>query len=196
MSKITILSSLITLSLVFTACSSDKKASTEDANSIIDAPIKTAVAPNKFELTSITDKKYTIKKDKDGFYLKDNKNKIILLDIFATWCPPCRAEASHLTSLQKKYPNDLVVIGITIEDGIPNEKLENFKHQSDAEYILVNSKTNATLVDAVISSLKMDKNFGIPLMVMYKDGQLIRYYQGITEEEFIESDIKIALDKK
>jgi thiol-disulfide isomerase/thioredoxin len=190
MSKKTIFTSLIAISIIFSACSNGDK-NTEDANSIIDKQV-IKKAKTKFELTSIQGKKYIINKKNDGFILEGAKDKVIILDIFATWCPPCRAEASHLASLQKKYKDNLVIIGITIEKGIPNDKLETFQHEYDADYVLVNSQENAELVSAVTKSLNMSENFGIPLMVMYKDAKLVQYYQGATEEEFIESDIKKA----
>ena len=195
MSKITLLSSILAISILFSGCSKDKTSTIEDANSIL-ATKTVKKEQNRFELTSIENKTYTIKKESNGFFLENDKSKIIILDIFATWCPPCRAEASHLASLQKKFKDDLVVIGVTIEDGIQNDKLENFKHEFGADYVLVNSAQNRPLVNAVAKSLNVGSNFGIPLMAMYKDGKLVRYYQGATEEEFIESDIKMALGKK
>jgi thioredoxin-like negative regulator of GroEL len=51
------------------------------------------------------------------------------------------------------------------------------------------------IIDAVAEKLNVGRDFGIPLMAMYKDGKLVNYYQGATEEEFIESDIKKALGK-
>ena len=49
----------------------------------------------------------------------DFKGKIVVIDFWATWCPPCRAEIPGYVSLQKKYADKgLVVIGISLdEDG-------------------------------------------------------------------------------
>jgi len=44
------------------------------------------------------------------------KGSLIMLEFWATWCPPCKASIPHLTSLQRKFKNDLTVIGITTED--------------------------------------------------------------------------------
>ena len=191
MFKTSILSSLVLLSLMFSACSKEKNS--QQASSIDDA--NAVLSTNEFILTALDKTEYVIDKKPNGFALKNTQGKVIILDIFATWCPPCRAEASHLTSLQKKYKDELVVFGITIEDGIENSKLEAFRKEYNANYILVNSNENSRLIEAVANKLDVGKNFGIPLMALYKDGELIRYYQGAVEEEFLESDIKKALGK-
>ena len=183
MLKTTLLSSLLAFSFLFQGCSSDKK--NEDANALL--------AKNEIVLTATTNKQYVLKKVNDGFTLENSHAKILILDIFATWCPPCQAGASHLTSLQKKYKNEIKVIGVSIEDNIPNTKLEAFKTKYSANYTLVNSSENRRLVDDIAKKLKIGNNFGIPLLVLYKDGKLLKYYQGAVEEEFIESDIKRAL---
>ena len=49
------------------------------------------------------------------------KGKFILIDFWATWCPPCRQFIPILNDISSKHPNDLVVIGISDE---PAEKVE------------------------------------------------------------------------
>jgi len=186
MRKIPLLTTLLTIGLLFGGCSKEKENNAQKANSLL--------ATNEIVLTSLNNKQLVVKKTDKGLQLEGAKGKVVMYDIFATWCPPCQAEASHLASLQKKYKNKLVVIGITVENGIPNEKLEAFKKQHDANYTLVNSSANAKIINEIAKKLKLGRDFGIPLMVMYKDGKIVNYYQGATEEEFIESDIKKALD--
>ena len=49
--------------------------------------------------------------------LEEHRGRVVLLDFWATWCPPCRGSIPELVSLQKKY-NDkgLVVLGISLDD--------------------------------------------------------------------------------
>ena len=45
----------------------------------------------------------------------DIKDKFVLVDIWATWCPPCRRAIPHLNELHAKYKDRLVVIGLSNE---------------------------------------------------------------------------------
>lgn len=183
MFKKSILFLSLLFTLIFQGCTGGEESNANDM-----------VSSNEYVLTGLDKKQYVVKKEGEGFVLDGAKGKVVIFDIFATWCPPCRAAATHLTSLQKKYKDDLVIIGITIEDGILNEKLQEFKKEYNAEYTIVNSGQNRPLCDAITSELKLGDRYPIPTMALYKDGKLINYFVGATEEEFIDSDIKRALE--
>lgn len=170
--------------ILFQGCSGNED-KTSSANEMI--------AAKEYVLTGLDKKQYIVKKDGKGFRLDGADGKIVIFDIFATWCPPCRAAASHLSSLQEKYKDDLIIIGITIEDKIADAKLQEFADTYGAKYILVNSDQNRRLVNELVLELELGERFPIPTMAMYKDAKLINYYVGATEEEFIDSDIRNAL---
>jgi|SRR3972149_8842375 len=48
--------------------------------------------------------------------LSDYKGKVVILDFWATWCPPCRKGIPDLISLKNLYKDDLVIIGVTVDD--------------------------------------------------------------------------------
>jgi len=187
MVKTSISATLLLIGLLFSACSQDKQKEDSSANSII--------AKNQYVLTGLDNKQYVVQKELDGFKLEGAEGKVVIFDLFATWCPPCRATAPHLSALQTKYKDDLIVIGVTIEDALANQKLLNFRDSYNAQYTLVNSSQNRLLVNAMAHSLELGNNFPIPIMAIYKDGKLINHYLGLVEEEFVESDIKRALGK-
>lgn len=76
---------------------------------LILAPI-TALAQDSTTAPSV------VLKDLNGrtVRLADFKGKVVLLNFWATWCPPCRAEIPDLVKRQRQYqPQGLQVIGIT-----------------------------------------------------------------------------------
>ncbi|MCA9582183.1 MAG: TlpA family protein disulfide reductase [Myxococcales bacterium] len=55
--------------------------------------------------------------DLDGKVVKmaDLRGKVVLIDFWATWCKPCKAELPVLQKLQKKYGSDLVVVAVSVD---------------------------------------------------------------------------------
>jgi thiol-disulfide isomerase/thioredoxin len=47
----------------------------------------------------------------------DLRGKVVLMNFWATWCPPCRAEIPDLIKLQEKYRDQLVVVGVSEDEG-------------------------------------------------------------------------------
>jgi cytochrome c biogenesis protein CcmG/thiol:disulfide interchange protein DsbE len=57
--------------------------------------------------------------------LADLKGKVVLVNFWATWCPPCRAEIPDLMELQARYKDKLVVLGMS-EDDPPVDTVTKF----------------------------------------------------------------------
>ena len=64
------------------------------------------VAPD-FELETL---------DGDMFRLSDCLGKVVFLNIWATWCPPCVEEMPDIQALYENYSDDLVVIGVSVDE--------------------------------------------------------------------------------
>ena len=53
----------------------------------------------------------------DTVTLSQFRGRIVVVDFWATWCPPCRMSIPELTELQKEFGNQgLVIIGISLDD--------------------------------------------------------------------------------
>ena len=81
---------LLSFALLFQGCGEE---SAEEA----------MVSTAEFTLTDTQGKNYTVEKRGTNFTLDAGEDKVVLFDIFATWCPPCQASIKHLGNLQKKY---------------------------------------------------------------------------------------------
>ena len=62
--------------------------------------------------------------------------KVVFVNFWATWCPPCREEIPELIALQKQYGSSLQIVGIS-EDEDSAEKVVRFAKQSGINYPIV-----------------------------------------------------------
>jgi thiol-disulfide isomerase/thioredoxin len=66
----------------------------------------------------------------------DWKGKVVILNFWATWCPPCREEIPELVQLQTKYKDKLEIVGVSEDDDGP-EKVAKFALQHGMNYPIV-----------------------------------------------------------
>ncbi len=74
--------------------------------------------------------------------LTDFKGKYVFIDIWATWCVPCRAEIPHLEALQDTYKNDnIVFVSLSVDKQADKDKWRNMiknKHMSGVQILAPN----------------------------------------------------------
>jgi thiol-disulfide isomerase/thioredoxin len=76
--------------------------------------------------------------DGGSFRLSDYKDQVVVLDLWATWCNPCRAEIPHLVDLNKEYAGKGVqVVGLTTESPQSDaDKVRSFAKEMNINYKL------------------------------------------------------------
>ena len=132
---------------------------------------------DEIELTSIIGTKATIIRTENGFKLKDS-DKILMLDIFGTYCAPCQKEAPHLMDFQLKNADKFMIIGlIHFEDVSDEYVLENFSKKYNAYYFIANSKENSKIIDHILNDINYNRALSIPFKVVLKDG----IYQSLSD---------------
>ncbi|MDR1957435.1 MAG: TlpA family protein disulfide reductase [Planctomycetaceae bacterium] len=67
---------------------------------------------------------------------KDLTGKFVLVEVWATWCPPCRRSLPYLNFLHEKYGDDLIVIGICETDEDALKKMSEPLKLSDIKFHL------------------------------------------------------------
>ena len=171
--------------LFITGCGS--KDNKEDTN---ESKVEVVKKRTDFALTTIDNKTINVKLDDNKIILKDNQNKIVLLNFFATWCPPCKAEIPNLIKLQNDFKNDFTVISILLEDDETNEAIQSFITEYNINYTVTNSKENFELAKG-LGGVK-----SIPTMFLIdKESNLFQKYVGMVPSEMMEIDIKKLLEK-
>lgn len=131
-----------------------------------------------------------------GFTLKDMngvdvnlasfKGKVILLNFWATWCAPCRVEIPYLIELQQQYADDLVVLGVSVDDTA--EKLKPYATELQINYPLLIGNGRQDFQDAY------GPFYGIPVTVFVgREGLIHKKHSGIASKEQFEHEIKSLL---
>jgi cytochrome c biogenesis protein CcmG/thiol:disulfide interchange protein DsbE len=79
-------------------------------------------------------------RDLDGRQIStaDWRGRVVLVNFWATWCPPCRAEIPDLVALQEKYKEHLQIIGVSQDEGSP-EEVRRFASEYKINYPIVMS---------------------------------------------------------
>lgn len=80
-----------------------------------EAPMPTSYERiNKFEKEGVPDFE-AVKTNGSSYKLSELKGKIIILSFWATWCAPCVEEFPSMMKMLEKYPNDIVMVGVSAD---------------------------------------------------------------------------------
>lgn len=117
--------------------------------------------------------------------LSDYSGKVIILNFFATWCPPCRMEMPDFDRIQKEYGKDVKVIAVNVgRESI--EKVKEFARSNNLEFTIA-------MDDGAVSRL-YGPIPGIPVTVIIdKNFNIARRYVGLRPKEVFVRDIKDLL---
>lgn len=131
--------------------------------------------------------------DGDTFKLADYKDKVVLLDLWATWCGPCRLEVPHLVELSKEYGSKGVeVLGLTLENPATDEQ----KVRDFADEFKINYKIGWARAD--FARELMRGNGSIPqTFVIAPGGRIVAHYRGFSNSlpERLRADLDKATDR-
>jgi len=175
--------------LFFNGCSSEKKKAEEkSAKTKVEEKMQEGTKNEKIVLKDILGKEIVVTPLEKGFSFTGYENKVVLVNFFTTWCPPCKAEIPHLVNLQEKYKDNFVIISVLLEENKSNEEINSFVKYNNINYIITNTLENFKLAQSA-GGVK-----NIPLMFLYdKNGKYSTHYVGAIPEEMIDADIKKVL---
>ena len=117
--------------------------------------------------------------------LSSFQGKVILLDFWATWCPPCRQEIPGFINLYKKYKDKGVeIIGVSLDKS--PDKVKTFVEKGKVNYpILMGNKEVTELYGGVRS---------IPTTIIIdRDMNIVGQHVGFAEESVFQADIEKLL---
>ena len=145
-------------------------------------------APSTITLHTTSGKNILLTATPKGILFGGYEGKVVILDFFATWCPPCRAEMPHLADIQNAFKDKVQIIGILMEENKEDIDIQKFESTMGINFPISNSPANFALSDA-LGGIK-----SLPTMVMYdKNGNYFTHYVGAAPQEMIEADLNRAI---
>jgi thiol-disulfide isomerase/thioredoxin len=119
----------------------------------------------------------------------DYRGKVLLLNMWATWCGPCRAEMPALVKMQDEHRDKgFEIIGLNTDDGDTKEMIEKFAKEMNLNYTLVWAPT-----EQQAALLKISNFDGIPQsFVVDRDGKLRGVFRGGGKSEIQKMEELVA----
>ncbi|HXZ31970.1 MAG TPA: TlpA disulfide reductase family protein [Terriglobales bacterium] len=120
--------------------------------------------------------------------LSTYREKVVLLDFWATWCDPCREEVPLFANLQNKYGQQgLQIIGISMDDS--PDPVRDFYHRFKMNYpVVLGNPQIAERYGGVL---------GLPIaFLIARDGRIYTKHIGATDISVVEREILGLLQNK
>lgn len=164
---------------------------------VMQSPVKPKkiISPERISQETISVKKSGFKsapefslKDASGGEkkLSDFKGSIVIIDFWATWCPPCRQEIPHFINLYNQYKDQgLKIIGVSM-DRSPERVIPNFIEKNNINYTILFGENNVYDLYGGINAIPTT-------FLVDKEGNIRKKYIGYNEKEVFEKDIKELL---
>ncbi len=121
--------------------------------------------------------------------LSDYKGKVILLDFWATWCPPCRKEIPGYIELYNKYrTRGLAVIGVSMDEADDIAAVKSYAAQVKIDYPILIGAGREEDLKLGFGELPLPTTF-----VIGRDGRVCGRHDGLTAKEQVEREIAALL---
>lgn len=119
--------------------------------------------------------------------LQQYQGRPLLVNFWATWCPPCKMEIPWFIEFQEQYgEKGFQVLGVSVDD--PPERLPPFAREYGTNYPLLVGADRDDVQEA------FGPIFGIPVTVIIgRDGRICKRHLGPVGKEQFESEIKALL---
>jgi glutathione peroxidase-family protein len=135
----------------------------------------------------------------ESLKLSDYANKVVIVNIWATWCGPCRLEMPELVKMDSEYKSrGLVVLGLATkynESNDPEHVKEFIRSQKVTYKIIWDDGTLAMpLVEAVGARSVIPQSF-----VISRDGRILKHFQGfspLSTPQLMRAAVEEALNDK
>lgn len=134
------------------------------------------VAPD-FKLKDFSDKDLS---------LAESRGKVILLNFWATWCGPCRAEIPYLIKLQEHYKDQLQIIGLVVDED-EEDMVRKVVSAEGINYPVAMASTEVRIQYGGITALPS-------VFVIDREGRVVQKHVGLFNPALYEMEVRALAD--
>lgn len=118
--------------------------------------------------------------------IRSNKDKIVAVTFWATWCKVCKEHLPELDTLYEKYKEKRVeIIGVSLDDKV--KEVKDFVERKGITFPVLRAKDKEEM--SYVYNIRK-----IPIIYYYKNGELEHIEEGYTNPEHIEEDLRSCLE--
>src|SRR5882762_3622001 len=117
--------------------------------------------------------------------LANSRGKVILLNFWATWCGPCRAEIPDLVGLQNKYKDRLQILGLVVDDD-DGGAIKGFVEEFGVNYPVAIASNEIRFQYGGIAALPTS-------FVLDAEGRIVQKHEGLRDPILYETEIRALL---
>ena len=127
--------------------------------------------------------------------LKDYRGKVVILDMWATWCGPCKNQMLVLKQIYKNYSrSDLEIISIDVDPRETIQLIENYKVNFNQNYEIELNWVFGLDNGSIWEKYKLERG-GIPTIYIFdKNGEINYSAEGLTSYSIISARIDDLLE--
>ncbi len=118
--------------------------------------------------------------------LASAKGKVILLNFWATWCGPCRAEIPSLIEIQNRYKDHLQIIGLVVDDD-DEDAVKQVADSTGINYPVALATNEIRYVYGGIPALPT-------MFVINSEGKVVQKHVGLYNPGLYETEVRALLD--
>jgi cytochrome c biogenesis protein CcmG/thiol:disulfide interchange protein DsbE len=123
----------------------------------------------------------------DSVKLSDYAGKIVILDFWATWCPPCRKGIPDLISIQNEFENDVTVIGISLDQPSMHDDLSLFIEDYEINYPILLGTLEVVMAYGNVRAIPTS-------FIIDREGMIVNKYMGLVPKSIYVQEINSLLD--